>query len=121
MSSILCAEDHSTEKLLSVVIEPRSAYNSGFSLNIVAEASEIKLTVYLLPFNVDSDLMLTECASKLLKLSLNTERIVQEKVRTSSLKVYNFVRKRLNLRLRQVKNQKLKIRRTVIVPCQTVY
>ena len=81
MSTILCAEDHSTERLLSVVIEPRSAYNSGFSLNIIAEAAEIKLTVYLLPFNVDSDLMLTECASKLLKLSLNTERIMQEKVR----------------------------------------
>ena len=91
MSSILCAEDHSTGKLLSVVIEPRSAYNSGFSLNIVAEAAEMKLTVYLLPFNIDSDLMLAECASKMFKQSLNTEVIVPEKVRHGNLKVFSFV------------------------------
>ena len=45
MSSIVYAEDYVSDELLGVVIEPRSSYNSGFSLNVSAQANELKLTV----------------------------------------------------------------------------
>ena len=73
MSSIVCAEDYVSDELLGVVIEPRSSYNSGFSLNVSAQANELKLTVYLLPFNVDSDLMVAEFAAKVLSRFTSTQ------------------------------------------------
>ena len=83
MSSVVYAEDFANDELLSVIIEPRSSYNSGFSLNVSAKANEMKLTVFLLPFNIDSDLMVAEFAAKVLSRCIDTQ--VKEEERVSSL------------------------------------
>ena len=80
MSTIVVVEDFSDNRVLNFVSEPRSAYNSGFSLNIEGHANETKLTVFLLPFCVDSDLILVECASNLLKRSLTSTGEERQKV-----------------------------------------
>ena len=80
MSTIVVVEDFADSQVLNFVSEPRSAYNSGFSLNIGGQANETKLTVFLLPFGVDSDLVLVECASNLLKRSLKSNGEENQKV-----------------------------------------
>ena len=80
MSTIIVVEDFSDNQIVNFVSEPRSVYNSGFSLNIGGQATETKLTVFLLPFGVDSDLILVECASNLLKRSLQSTDEDKQKV-----------------------------------------